>query len=188
MTLHTRVCSTCRRRKDLAEFYKREQGKTGYRTACKSCTRAMSRKHWHEIPKVVRPPRMFVCQYCGVRQPARALNQKACRDPLCQRELKRDRNHRQRAARTYICIDCGGPAYFRRCDACRATHQAVVEAALATMPERSDLCCGQPLEFGTDPMTGVTLEYCATCGERPVKIVGARHYDQRPDLSEEIAA
>ncbi len=35
-------------------------------------------------------------------------------------------------------------------------------------------------------MTGVTLEFCMRCGERPVPIIGARHYDQRITLDDEI--
>lgn len=52
------------------------------------------------------------------------------------------------------------------------------------------LCfCGAPLCFGSDSMTGVSLEYCPQCRvERPLAIQGMRGYDQRPELERELVA
>ena len=37
------------------------------------------------------------------------------------------------------------------------------------------LCgCGQKLLFSSDPMTGISTEYCPACGERPLQLYGHR--------------
>ena len=42
--------------------------------------------------------------------------------------------------------------------------------------------CGAALTFGTNPMTGVTLESCNTCGtEQPVPVRGCRIYQRVQD-------
>jgi hypothetical protein len=188
----TRVCTRCRRRKYLREFYERKGTTTGYTSACKACTRRKERIRRHpwraELEPVGwTPPKFFDCQYCGGHTIRRATNQRTCGSAECQRRLKQDQNKRARTKHGDICRDCGGPAYFSRCEECRAKRQAQIESTLApATAEQSDICCGMPLEFDSDPMTGRTLQTCAHCGTRPVPIIGVRHYDQRVTLDDEI--
>ena len=56
---------------------------------------------------------------------------------------------------------------YRRASLLR--HEAVIEA----LPP--PLCgCGNKLLFSSDPMTGVSTEWCAMCGERPLQLYGRR--------------
>jgi hypothetical protein len=91
-----------------------------------------------------------------------------------------------------ICVDCGRPAYFSRCEFCRCKHQREVEEAF-TKPSMSALACTLPtrngacreiLTFGCDRL-GRTTTYCYVHGEHLMPTVGVRQYDQRVVLDEE---
>lgn len=67
----------------------------------------------------------------------------------------------------------------------RGEHRRAV--ALRGEPMLDDLgppiCgCGEKVAFGSDPMTGASIEYCPKCGERPLPTYGRRGYDQRIQL------
>lgn len=189
MTSLTRRCTRCRRRKYLREFYERKDAKVGHKAECKACTKRThrERRRGHRAPRAWSPPEFFDCQFCGSHEFRHSTNQRTCGRRDCKRQLKHRQNTRAAKKRGDICRDCGAPAYFSRCEACRVKHQAHAEEFLEPLKPLGILCaCGQPLSFGSDPMTGRSLEICPTCGERPLRVVGVRHYDQRVDLTEEI--
>lgn len=55
-------------------------------------------------------------------------------------------------------------------------------------PQAPPLCHGQALAFGSDPHTGVSVQYCATCGERPLQRFGKVEHSQRGDFEKELQA
>jgi hypothetical protein len=42
------------------------------------------------------------------------------------------------------------------------------------------------VKFGSDPMSGTSLEWCPRCGERPLTRYGVVQYNQRVVLDDEI--
>lgn len=101
--------------------------------------------------------------------------------------------HGSRAAA--VCLDCGKPSHFRRCETCRGKHQASAEAVLGIQSRSPTLCglptrtgaCGNALSFGTD-FLGRTTSWCGVHGEYLVPVIGVRHYDQGATLEEELEA
>ena len=115
---------------------------------------------------------------------------------------KRPRAPERKCRRAACCKRFRGPQKQRYCTPfCRDTHQVELKIAhrgrLKGMPAANygppvipglppPRCCGQKLLFGSDPMTGASIEYCAVCGERPLTNYGARLYSQRTELEAEL--
>lgn len=53
-------------------------------------------------------------------------------------------------------------------------------------PQLPPVCHGQQLSFGSNPHTGMTIQYCHVCGEKPLPRHGAVRYPQRPDFEAEL--
>ncbi len=43
-----KVCSRCRKEKELSEFTKKSSNKSGYNASCRECTRLFSKKHYKD--------------------------------------------------------------------------------------------------------------------------------------------
>lgn len=48
--------------------------------------------------------------------------------------------------------------------------------------------CGEPLTFGSHPLSGRAFQWCGKCGEQPIPRAGVRHYEQGRTLTLELAA
>ena len=199
MTQPTRVCTRCRHRKPLAEFYRHGSQDRSYRTQCKSCfriaQRGRDRRTRHHGDRR-HPLGTFHCEYCDREQRRRCANQRICSSLECQRAKRREQKQRMKLkSPTGLCIDCGKPAYFSRCEYCRGVHQREIEVEFCKAEQSPGLCalpvrggiCNQVLSFGTDGM-GRTVMWCPTHGESLVPTIGIRHYDQRVVLDDEIDA
>ena len=195
MTPPTRVCSTCRHRKPLREFYARTNTRwPGYRAECKSCMKRAAKRRDRTRPRVPRPLTTFRCQYCEAEEPQRCANQRTCHRIACQQAKRREQKQRMRLkSPSGICVDCARPAYFSRCEFCRGQHQRAIEEAF-TRPSVSALACGLPtrhgacpelLTFGCDRL-GRTTTDCIVHGERLMPTSGTRYYDQGERRSEEL--
>jgi hypothetical protein len=192
----TRVCTKCRHRKYLTDFYKSGDRRwPGYRSQCKSCTKRASICRARVHPRR-RAPKLttFRCQYCEAEEMQRCANQRTCHRITCQQAQRREQKQRMKLkSPSGVCVDCGHPAYFSRCEFCRIKHQQAVEEAF-TRPSMSDLACQVPtrtgacleiLTFGCDRLGRSTVE-CRVHGERLMPTIGQRSYDQRETLSDEL--
>lgn len=196
MTMPTRVCTGCRRRKPLADFYRHGSHDRSYRSKCKRCVCRAQRTRDRRRTTPRRPPGTFRCQYCDTEERQLCANQRTCHRLECRRAQRREQKERMRLkSATGICVDCGALAYFSRCEACRSRHQREVEASFCA-PARSPTLCGLPtrqgacahaLSFGTD-FLGRTTMVCNVHGETLMPVIGRHAYPQRVEFEDDLEA
>lgn len=187
MRILTRVCLTCRRRKPLREFWQQANPTKRYGAQCHTCR-----------PEVLAPRKTKRCRACGVRKYLRCFTSHNCsKDGLeyrCKACIKKY-NRVRRPKAGGLCMDCGKPSHFRRCEACRVQFQVAAEAIIQEPHTSLTMCalptrrgaCPERLLFGVDRL-GCTVMWCRVHGERLMPTSGVRHHDQRSVLEDEIEA
>ena len=110
-----------------------------------------------------RPRGTFTCEECGRTLKRTASNQKCCKRKKCRfvRNQKANQRNKRKVLRPWK------------------------DDYIQPLPP-PQCVCGMALKFGSDPMTGSSIEYCNHCGERPLQQLGARTYDQRERLEAEL--
>ena len=110
-----------------------------------------------------RPKGKFTCEECGRTLKRTASNQKCCKRKACQFQRNQKANQRNK----------------------RKVLRPRLDDYIEPLPP-PQCVCGAMLKFGSDPMTGSSIEYCPHCGERPLQILGRRVYDQRARIEAEL--
>jgi hypothetical protein len=76
-----KVCTKCRKTKELTEYCKKAYSKTGYNSQCKQCAKLYQKSKRPEKPEVIHPEGEKECTGCKQSLPYPAFNRnKASKD------------------------------------------------------------------------------------------------------------